>query len=231
MSDMFYGSSRRGSLVSIPAVLLAAGLISVAGAGCIDAAAPDQPVSEANLIGDPAPAADTAAPLSLREAFTQLTSAHAGKSVSPGAAAAAISCSGPASLFSFGNSRWVSAELAYGAPHTGELRARATGVGPWEQYDLCFDSSDGTFQLFARGNSLWVSAELAYAAPNTGELRARATAIGPWERFFIDDFGSFITLTSAASGLVVSAELGNPAPNTGMLRARATAIGPWEQFQ
>ena len=227
-----YGFSRRGSWASIPTALLAAGLASVAGAGCIDSAAPEQTSSAANLTGDPTPATDTAAaPLSLIKAFTQLTSGHAGKAISPDVAAAAISCSGPATLFSFGNNRWVSAELGYGAPNTGELRARATVVGPWEQYDVCFDSSDGTFQLFSLGNNSWVSAELGYGAPNTGELRARATAVGPWERFFIDDFGSFITLTSAASGRLVSAELSYAAPNTGMLRARATEIGPWEQFQ
>jgi hypothetical protein len=229
MSNMFRGSSSYVSATNLSAALLVAGLISVAGAGCIDGTAADQTTSEASLQAGELAQPD--APLSLREAWSQLTTGNAGKAITADATAAAITCGGPATLFSFGNSRFVSAELAYGAPHTGELRARATAVGPWEKYDLCFDSSDGTFQLFALGNSRWVSAELGYAAPNTGELRARATAVGPWERFFIDDHGSFITLTSAANRRLVSAELGFAAPNTGMLRARATAIGPWEQFQ
>jgi hypothetical protein len=233
MNEIVRGSSRRVSVSKLPATLLAAVLISAVGAGCIDGTAADQTASEASLQLDDR--AQPGTPVSLQEIQRRLAAAHSSKPSTAEAEVtpADIACVLPLSLFSLGNSRYVSAELSYGAPHTAELRARATAVGPWEQYELCFDSSDGSYQLFSLGNSSWVSAELSYGAPNTGELRARATVAGPWERFFIGDKDGGTLLLSAASNLYVAAELDFADPNKGMLRARtpASALGTWELFQ
>jgi hypothetical protein len=49
--------------------------------------------------------------------------------------AAALSCDGPVFITSLANGRIVSAELGYGGGDNGMLRARATAIGPWEQFE------------------------------------------------------------------------------------------------
>jgi hypothetical protein len=129
------------------------------------------------------------------------------------------------------NGRFVSAELGYSGINYAMLRARATVVGPWERFRLCYHFNNGTYTFFALSNNRYVSAELGYSGSNYAMLRARATVIGPWERFHLQSFGTYVTIRSAANNQLVSAELGYPGIRYAMLRARATVVGPWEQFQ
>ena len=207
-------------------LLLAAAGLGAASAGCVDPAAGREPPSGLPTVEHVSPGG-AGAPRSLRAAVEQIRSKRVEQSVN----VAAFTCNGPFTITSQANGLLVSAELGYTGGDAGMLRARASALGPWEQYTLCFDDADGTFIIQSNANGLLVSAELGYTGGDAGMLRARANAIGPWERFFIDNFGTFATITSAANGLLVSAELGYTGDDAGMLRARATAIGPWEQFQ
>jgi hypothetical protein len=164
------------------------------------------------------------APISLGDAARKLKASKGTASI------AAIECTGPVGLYSLANNRYVSAELGHGGDDHAMLRARATVIDAWEQYDLCHDSTRGTFSFQARGNGRYVSAELGYGGGDHAMLRARATAIDEWERFIIIDHGSYINIKSAANDRLVSAELGYRSRDYAMLRARATADGPWERF-
>jgi hypothetical protein len=131
----------------------------------------------------------------------------------------------------------VSAELGWGGSDYGILRARATQVGPWEWFTLCWwSSSDPTKTIYAiqsDANGKFVSNELGWSGNRYGILRARATDIGPWEHFHIGVTcpGSICWwFESATIGRYVSAEFGWAGNDKGILRSRATAIGPWEQF-
>jgi hypothetical protein len=136
-----------------------------------------------------------------------------------------------APIRSVADGQYVSAELGYGGDSYGMLRARAGGVGPWEQYNLCRNTVTNTYAIRSAANGKYVSAELAYGGDNYGMLRARADGIGPWEQFTFEQTGSGYAIRSAANGLYVSAELAYSGDNATMLRARANGIGPWEQFQ
>lgn len=95
---------------------------------------------------------------------------------------------GSSSLYALraSNGLYVSAELGYSGNLNGMLRARASSIGPWEQFSLFYGGGDahGSYSLRA-ANGLWVSAEVGYATsdPLYGMLRARVDKIGPWERF------------------------------------------------
>jgi len=136
---------------------------------------------------------------------------------------------GRTTIRSRANGLYVSMELGHPGDRFGMLRARAHGVGPWEEYDVI--ASGDAWSIRSRANARYVSAELGYTGNNYGMLRARATAVGPWEKYDLhrQPSGAY-ALRSQANGRYVSAELGYPGDNSGMLRARATAIGPWEQF-
>jgi hypothetical protein len=147
-------------------------------------------------------------------------------------ALAATSClADPVTIRSTSNGRYVSAELGYGGSSYAMLRARATAVGPWEKFYLCWGDgySADQWALLAAGNADYVSAELGYTGSSYAMLRARATALGPWEKFRWLTNGND-ELLSVQNGRYVSAELGYTGSSYAMLRARATAIGPWEQF-
>jgi hypothetical protein len=79
---------------------------------------------------------------------------------------------------SVANGRYVSAELGYTGGNYGMLRARATSIGPWEEFFT------GMVDIQSISNGLYVSAELGYTGGNYGMLRARATSVGPWEEFW-----------------------------------------------
>ncbi|MDH6127379.1 RICIN domain-containing protein [Kitasatospora sp. GP82] len=134
-------------------------------------------------------------------------------------------------LWSQTNGRYVSAELGYGGDQNGMLRARADGMGPWEQFNLCRNNKSNVYSIRSAANGRYVSAELGHGGDQNGMLRARADAIGPWEQFTIEPTGTGYAIRSAANGLYVSAEYAYSGDQNGMLRARANAIGPWEQFQ
>jgi hypothetical protein len=128
-------------------------------------------------------------------------------------------------IYSEANHRYVSAELGYTGADYGMLRARASSVGPWERFEICYSSVALThFSFRSLANGRWVSAELGYTGSRYAMLRARATSIGPWEKFFANE------IQSEANGRWTSAELGYTGATYGMLRARAGSIGPWENW-
>jgi hypothetical protein len=137
---------------------------------------------------------------------------------------------------------YVSTELTFGwndgVNDHGMLRARATAIGPWERYTICFDYTDHSYSIRSPAANAWVSAELLYPGIRAGMLRARANAVGPWEKFdIVDNGGQGRTIRSLANDRFVAAEfvyVDPPSgdPRKGMMRARtgADAIGPWELF-
>jgi hypothetical protein len=143
----------------------------------------------------------------------------------------ALACVGNVAIVANANGLAVSAELAFGAPFTGELRARAGAIGPWELFTVCQDDVTLVTFIVSQANGLAVSADLGFGAPFTGLLVARAGAIGPWEQFALVTAPPGVAIVSLANGLAVSTELGFGAPHTGALRARAGAIGPWEIYR
>lgn len=131
------------------------------------------------------------------------------------------------------NGNFVSTELGYTGAHHGELRARATAVGPWELFGLCRSRDTGETVLWSEANGNFVSAELGYGGSDYGELRARATEIGPWEKFFTPNtpgYGNTYFFSYANEGFV-SAELGYTGDGYAKLRARAADFGAWETFR
>ncbi len=122
----------------------------------------------------------------------------------------------------------VSAELGYGGNDYGMLRARATAIGPWEQFELCIGSTFDTLRSLA--NNLYVSAELGYGGGDYAMLRARAAAIGPWEQFIVG-CSTDCYIYSLANYEYVSAELGYGSGDYAMLRARSLDWGAWESFR
>lgn len=133
-------------------------------------------------------------------------------------------------ITSVANNRYVSAEVGWGGPRYGTLRARAFRADVWERFQLCYFA--GTYALKSQANGLYVSAELGWSGEAYGTLRARASQVQAWERFYIIRFGDGrFALRSYPRGLYVSAEIGWGGERYGTLRARATAIQLWELFR
>lgn len=145
----------------------------------------------------------------------------------PGSAAQAADCSIVA-LYSKAAGRYVSAELGYTGSDYGMLRARATSIGEWERFELCWGrgTQQADFTLRSLANWRYVSAELAYTGSRYAMLRARASSYDSWEIF-----NGASGWRSKANWKLVSAELGNTGGYYGMLRARASTAGPWEAFE
>jgi len=146
--------------------------------------------------------------------------------------------------------RFVSAELGYAGSNYAMLRARATAVGPWEEFQLCQVPRVGanqpvSYALRSLANGRWVVDHRSYPGSRAGELTATAsslTAASPasasreqiWlqtttaSAFRVQGPGS--DLLSQTAQRWVSAELADSGGYYGMLRARATVKGPWEIF-
>jgi hypothetical protein len=123
----------------------------------------------------------------------------------------------------------VSAELSWTGDGYGQLRARATTLGPWERFRLVCVSGTDVYAIRSVESGRYVTAEISWTGDRNGLLRARATAIGPWERFRIPNTpaGGTMTILSLANNRYVTAEIGR----SNELRARASAPGTWERFQ
>ncbi|GII59846.1 hypothetical protein Pth03_82350 [Planotetraspora thailandica] len=132
------------------------------------------------------------------------------------------------SLTSQANNRHVSAELDYTGNYSGMLRARATSIGDWETFELCYDTDKGYDTLSVDGRR-YVSAEIDYSGADAGMLRARSASVGAWEKFDVT-CPSYCTIRSLANNKYVSAELAYTGSGYGMLRARSTSVGAWEKF-
>ncbi|MFF5113131.1 hypothetical protein [Streptosporangium sp. NPDC000509] len=148
-----------------------------------------------------------------------------------GGEASAVKCQ-TRSIKSLANSRYVSAEFGWSGDKYGMLRARATKVGPWERFSICYNGRNYTIKSLANGK--YVSAEFGWSGGDRGMLRARASSAGTWERFHIASCGTgcvSIRNLAVPSPSYVSAELGNKGDKYGMLRARGSKVGPWEKFR
>lgn len=133
-----------------------------------------------------------------------------------------------------GVNRFVSAELDYTGSVQYLLRARATAIGPWEEFSMCRVSTTWATYIWSDANGRYVSAEQDYAQPNKGLLRARATAVGPWEQFYTNKLpgNCGVRIQSADSLLYVAAEEDFSGNRKEALRARTPsgALGSWENF-
>ena len=136
------------------------------------------------------------------------------------------------------NDRYVVAQLDYGIAYPrhnlyGMLRAHATGVGPWERFQFCYDKRTNFWSILSNANGRWAVTQLDYPFGDKYMLRANATGIGLWEQyriFCISGGNGAFEIYSAASDRYVAAELGLKGKDYGMLRARSDTVGPWEKF-
>ncbi len=85
---------------------------------------------------------------------------------------------------SLANGLFVSTEIGYTGNEYGMLRARASAIGAWEQYQLVSVESSGFWAIKSLANGLYVSAELGYAGIEQAMLRARAYSVGAWEQYW-----------------------------------------------
>ena len=126
--------------------------------------------------------------------------------------------------------KYVTAEVTYPGALNGALRARATRIGAWEQYQ-CIAVGTDSWVIKSRASGKYVSAELDYPGALNGALRARATRIGAWEKYQFGWVGSCSCFgLTAANSKFVSAEIGNTGSTYGLLRARAASVRAWEGF-
>jgi hypothetical protein len=123
----------------------------------------------------------------------------------------------------------VSVEKSRTGIHYGELRARATKVGPWELFDMCWLSSS-QFTLWSHATGKYVSTRENNAAPYKYLLTATADKVGEWEKFTAYDVPEYFYGFTGSSGMYVSADYSFGSPETGVLIANRKAIGPWEVF-
>lgn len=82
---------------------------------------------------------------------------------------------------SVANGRHVSAEISWTGNRYGLLRARATTIGPWEQFRI--PNSGLIKTIYSLANNRYVTAELSWTGDAYASLRARATSAGTWEHF------------------------------------------------
>jgi hypothetical protein len=209
--------TRATKAVAVAAATLIAGL-AVGTTASPAAAAPAQPRLDVAALANSRPVPIAQAVTALRA--KQATQRNSGTVAASGCQAITIT--------SAANGRYTSAEVGRTGNGYATLRARATAVGPWEQFALCTYGSGYVIASLENGD--YVSAELGWSGNGYGTLRARATSIGPWEQFSIQSYGSNIAIRSTASGDYVSSELGWSGDANGTLRARATSVGPWEEY-
>jgi hypothetical protein len=173
----------------------------------------------------PAPAAASARP-------SLITMARAALARTPGVRPQdTINCFSHVVIYSIANDLFVSTELGYTGANHAMLRARASVVGPWEQYSVCRDEQTQVTNIVSDANGLYVSAELEYTGGNYAMLRARATTQGPWETWLTaSDPPGETWILNIVNNRYVSAELGYTGGNYAMLRARGVANGPWELY-
>lgn len=131
-------------------------------------------------------------------------------------------------LLAEANDLGVTAELSWTGDSYGQMRARATSIGPWEWFRLVCVSGNDVYAIRSVQSGRYVSAEISWTGDRKGLLRARATSIGPWERFRIPNTssGGGVTIFSLANNRYVTTEIGR----SNELRARASVAGAWERY-
>ena len=129
------------------------------------------------------------------------------------------------------------AQLDYGIAYPrhnlyGMLRAHATGVGPWERFQFCYDKRTNVWSILSNANGRWavtswtirLVTNTCFAPTPQGSGYGSSTASSA----SLETMGRSRS-TPAASDRYVAAELGK-GKDYGMLRARSDMVGPWEQF-
>jgi len=144
--------------------------------------------------------------------------------------ASGTECGAPGYIQTKYGGLYVSTELGFGGNLYAMLRARATAIGAWEYYQLCYNRATGHWAIWADANSRWVSAELGDVGGQYGMLRARSGSVGPWELFVPYSANGLFEFKSAANQKWVSTEFGDGGNEFGMLRARSNEIGEWELY-
>ena len=216
-----------GSQDLVPGATSATGIVSQETTTPIATAspAPEQSTTVPPGPGQPttAPGQPTATPTPL-PAIIRITSANM-QQYSNG-------CSSDFQLQSADDGLYVSAEMGYTGNNYAMLRARAATVGPWERYNLTYDTSTGTWSIQSLDNNLFVSTELSFTGNNYAMLRARSSTASIWERYnlYYNRVSGTWEIQSARNNLYISTEVDFTGSNYAMLRARASTVGPWEQY-
>jgi hypothetical protein len=128
---------------------------------------------------------------------------------------------------------YVSAEFGWDGHGGAMLRARATAIGPWEQFEQC---SYGNYWVFEAAGAdpqiKFVSTEKDYQSGDYGMLRARADDVGTWEQYsLIQVRNGVFALKARANDKYVTVERQYVGDRFGMLRARSDSIDTWQEFQ
>ena len=127
---------------------------------------------------------------------------------------------------------YVSAEFGWDGHGGGMLRARATAIGPWEEFVQCDYGSYWVFEAAGASTITFVSTEKEYVQGDYGMLRARTSEVGTWEQYTLVVVRSGVfALKARANNKYVTVERQYVGDRFGMLRARSDSIGPWEEFQ
>jgi hypothetical protein len=123
----------------------------------------------------------------------------------------------------------VSAELGYAQTDAfyGELRARATSIGPWERFRECIDANN-VFTLQSLANNEYVSVEVNYEGKYQYMLRARASVVGNWEKFVKYDMGEYFVFTG--QGYLVTSDQSYTGSEKYMMLANRKTEGSWEHW-
>ncbi|GHJ50949.1 hypothetical protein Nm8I071_02560 [Nonomuraea sp. TT08I-71] len=167
--------------------------------------------------------------------LSALALAAAGIVVTASPAAAATCTTGWSFRSGGGNglpSYYVSAELGYvSSAGYGELRARATSIGPWEKFTKCDYASYTTFKSEANGKYVHVNTLNESGGTEAYMLRASASTVGINEKFTVSENSFTFTIASQYNDMYVAVEYNASLPGDKyMLRARSTSVGLWEQF-
>lgn len=122
----------------------------------------------------------------------------------------------------------VSVELGSDATFPGELRARATKIGPWEKFTYCIDDNN-VFTLKSLANGEYVSCEENFDPPYQYLLRARASTVGSWEKYVRYSNGDTFGFTGSPS-YWVTGDLNFTGNDKGILLANRKTKGSWETW-
>jgi hypothetical protein len=119
------------------------------------------------------------------------------------------------------NGKYASAR----SENAGEVKAMATGVNTWEQFEIV-DAGGGFVAFKSKMNNLYVAADtgISYAP-----FKARSGSIGAWEKFKLElQSDGYYAIKANANGKYISARADQAnAP----LQAVGGAAGSWEDFQ
>ncbi|MFI9274642.1 fascin domain-containing protein [Kitasatospora sp. NPDC052896] len=174
---------------------------------------------------------------SLGQVIAQLRSQrpqHVTRSLQPADSNNGIVCSTHnTTIRSVQNGQYVTTQLDYTGDQYGMLRAHIGTPGPWEQFNICLNTTTNTYTIRSVQNGQYVTTQLDYTGTQYGMLRAHIATPGPWEQFTFAPTGNGYSIRSVANGNYVTAQMGFSGNQYAELTATDTAADPgsWEQFQ